>query len=111
MVLPHFGHLAGPEPLFATDVALYQNAMGTNDLRRLGNLIKSLDVFGHLVTEHNVTDQNAFKDEPWEDFSTLQGPKTVNRQSLSSGLLGAHTNQPLYALEVLWPGNTLGHPS
>ncbi len=104
-------NVAGPEPLYATDVALFQNAMGMTNLTRLGNLVKSLDVFGHLVSDHNVTGENAFKDELWEDFTTLQGPKTLNRQALSAGLLEAHTNQPLYAIEALWPGNTLGHPA
>ena len=103
-------NIAGPEPLLPGDEWQYQNAMGSNDLSRLGNLIKSLDPLGHPLSVHNVTDQNAFAHEPWESYTTLQGPKTLSRQELSSGLLTFHGSKPLYALEVLWPGNALGHP-
>lgn len=104
-------NIAGPEPLLPGDEAAYQNAMGSNDLVRLGNLIQSLDAFGHPLTVHNVTDKNAFAGQPWESYTTLQGPKTTDRLALSAGLLRFHGPKPLYALEVLWPGNTLGHPS
>lgn len=103
-------NIAGPEPLLLGDELKYQNAMSTNDISRLGTLIKSLDVFGHLVTEHNVTEFNAFSNQVWETYTTLQGPKTTNRTSLATGVLGYHVAKPLYALELLWPGNTLGHP-
>jgi len=103
--------VAGPEPLLATDTAEYQNAMGTNELSRLGSLIQTNDVFHHLISNHNVTGENAFVNEPWELYTTLQGPKTVNRQALSSGLLCFHGPKPLFAAEVLWPGDTLGHPA
>ena len=103
-------NVAGPEPLLPGDEYKYQNAMGTNDISRLANLIKSLDPFGHLISEHNITDANAFSNEVWEAYSTLQGPKTTNRTTLSTGVLSKHQNKPLYALELLWPGNTMGHP-
>src|SRR2546426_196843 len=93
--------VAGPEALYAYDAGQYQNAMGINDISRLGSLIQSLDVFGHLLSVHNVTGENAFKNQPWESYTTLQGPKTVNRQDLSSGLLAFHGAKPLYAQEVL----------
>ena len=102
--------VAGPEPLYATDTIEYRNAMPFAELTRLGALIKSLDVFGHPLTVHNVTAENAFVNEPWESFTTLQGPKTLSRTALSSGLLAAHSARPLFAAELLWPGNTLGHP-
>ncbi|MEY4386785.1 MAG: hypothetical protein RLY20_2068 [Verrucomicrobiota bacterium] len=103
-------NVAGPEPLLPGDEYKYQYAMGTNDIRRLANLIKSLDPFGHLVSEHNVTDADAFAAETWEQYKTLQGPKTTNRYPLSSGVLAHHQNKPCYALELLWPGNNQGHP-
>jgi hypothetical protein len=80
------------------------------DLTRLGNLITALDPFHHLLTVHNAHSENAFKDEPWETYTTLQAPKTTSRAMLSKGLLAFHGPQPLYALELLWPGNNVGHP-
>ena len=103
-------NVAGPEPLLPGDEYKYQYVMGTNDIARLANLIQSLDPFGHLISEHNITDANAFSNEVWEAYSTLQGPKTTNRTTLSTGVLAKHQNKPLYALELLWPGNQLGHP-
>ena len=103
--------VAGPEPLLSSDTAEYQNAMGLTDIGRLGAVVQTSDVFHHLISNHNVTGENAFDDEPWEGYTTLQGPKTVNRQTLGSGLLAFHGPKPLYAAEVLWPGNTLGHPT
>jgi hypothetical protein len=103
--------VAGPEPLLAGDTDEYQNAMDMSDISRLGTVIQTNDVFHHLISNHNVTGQNAFEDEPWEGYTTLQGPKTVNRQTLGSGLLNFHGPKPMYAAELLWPGNTLGHPT
>jgi hypothetical protein len=102
--------VAGPEPLIPSDTAQYQNAMSFSDLVRLANVIKSMDVFGHLLSVHNPDGDNSFKNEWWEDYTILQGPKTVSRSTLSAGLLAAHGNKPLYAHELLWPGNTQGHP-
>src|SRR4051812_121320 len=102
--------VAGPEPLLPGDEDEYQFAMDINDISRLGNLIQSLDVFGHLISNHNVTGANAFKNESWESYTTLQGPKTVDRQDLGDGLRAFHSAKPLLAEEVLWPGDTLGHP-
>jgi len=103
--------VAGPEPLLAQDVDEYQYAMGINEISRLGKFIQTNDVFHHLISNHNVTEQNAFVNEPWEGYTTLQGPKTVDRRALGSGLRGFHGLKPMYAAELLWPGNTLGHPS
>jgi subtilisin-like proprotein convertase family protein len=102
--------VAGPEPLIPSDTAQYQNAMSFSDLVRLANVIKSMDVLGHLLSVHNPDGDNSFKNEWWEDYTILQGPKTVSRSTLSAGLLAAHGNKPLYAHELLWPGNTQGHP-
>ena len=102
--------VAGPEPLYSEETAEYRNAMPIAELNRLGALIKSLDVFNHPLTVHNVTTQNAFATQTWESYTTLQGPKTLSRATLSSGILSAHSARPLFAAELLWPGNTLGHP-
>jgi hypothetical protein len=102
--------VAGPEPLLAGETNQWREAMGMAEISRLGTLTQSLNVFQHLVTVHNVIDQNAFKGEAWESYTTLQGPKTVDRHILSAGLLSKHAAKPLYAYELLWPGNTVGHP-
>jgi len=102
--------VAGPEPLLPGDESQYQYAMTFSDISRLGNLIQSLDPFRHLLSNHNVTGANAFAGEPWEGYTTLQGPKTLDRLDLSQGILDFHAAKPLLAEEVLWPGNTLGHP-
>jgi hypothetical protein len=101
---------AGPEPLWADGEGQFQNTMKMADLTRLGNLITALDPFHHPLTVHNAHSQNAFKDEAWETYTTLQAPKTTSRGTLSKGLLDFHGPQPLYALELLWPGNDVGHP-
>ena len=84
--------------------------MALPDLSRLGLRIQALDVFHHPLTVHNARDENAFKAEVWESYTTLQGPKTVDRELLSTQLLAYHAKKPLYALELLWPGNNVNHP-
>jgi hypothetical protein len=94
-------NVAGPEPLHPK-----APFMPHEKLCWLGALIKSLDVFGHLLTVHNATGEDAFKDEAWSDFGTLQGPKTVDLDELSAGLRkNHHPAKPLYAQETLWSGN------
>ncbi len=102
-------NVAGPEPLLVP--AKFQNAMAAADIDRLGTLVRDLDVFGHLVTCHNKTGNDAFKDKAWSGYGTLQGPKTTSRSTLSAGLLANHhASKPLYAHETLWEGNQ-NHPS
>jgi hypothetical protein len=102
-------NVAGPEPLIKA--AKFQSAMTSSDIKRIGALIKSLDVFGHLITIHNATGDDPFKDDAWHGFGTLQGPKTNSQSTLSSGLLkNHHPSKPLYAQETLWAGNVY-HPS
>jgi hypothetical protein len=101
-------NVSGPEPLLQSKKQ--DPLMSKADLNRLGQLIQALDVFGHPLTVHNRTGDDAFKDAPWLSFGTLQGPKTVDLGALSDGLLrNHHPNKPLYAQETLWSGNKF-HP-
>ena len=98
--------VGGPEPLYKKNPHLSKE-----EVIRLGNTIDSLDVFDHLLSVHSPTGDDPFKDEPWLSYGILQGPKTLDRQALSAGLLkNHHPQKPLYAQETLWPGNTFGHP-
>lgn len=97
-------NVAGPEP------NLKKTWMLSEDVERLGRLIKDLDVFGHMLTVHNATGDDPYRDSDWSTFGTLQGPKTLNRKVLSDGLLkNHHPAKPLLAQETLWPGNVY-HP-
>ncbi len=76
------------------------------DLDSLGAEIKKFDIFGHLLSVHNRTGDDQFKDKPYTDYGILQGPKTTDRKKLSRGVLkNHHPNKPLYVQETLWPGN------
>jgi hypothetical protein len=67
-------------------------------------------VFGHLLSVHNRTGDDYFKDKDYTSYGTLQGPKTLDRKKLSSVLLkNHHPQKPLYAQETLWAGNKY-HP-
>jgi hypothetical protein len=97
-------NLAGPEPLLRGKPFL------AADLDSLGAEIKKLDVFGHLLSVHNRTGDDQFKDKPYTDYGILQGPKTTDRTKLSRGVLkNHHPDKPLYVQETLWPGNKY-HP-
>ena len=97
-------NVAGPEP------QLNNRAYLCDDLDRLGMEIQELDVFGHLLSVHNRTGDDAFKNKPYTSYGTLQGPKTLDRNRLSRGILkNHHPQKPLYAQETLWPGNK-NHP-
>lgn len=63
-------NVAGPEP------NLKNTWMLSKDVERLGRLIKGLDVFGHMLTVHNATGDDPYRDSDWTTFGTLQGPKT-----------------------------------
>jgi len=93
--------VGGPEPRLRGKPYL-----GEEDIDRFGRKIKGLDPFGHLLSVHNPTGDDHFKDADWTSYGVLQGPKTTNRRSLSAGLLANHhAAKPLYAQETLWPGN------
>ena len=49
-----------------------------------------LIVFGHLLSVHNRTGDDAFKDSAYTSYGTLQGPKTLDRKKLSRVLLKNH---------------------
>jgi hypothetical protein len=101
-------NVSGPEPLLKGKNHI--PIMSKGDLDRLGRLIRSLDVFGHPITVHNRTGDDAFLGDAWPSFGALQGPKTVDLAELSQGLLrNHHPARPLYAQETLWSGNQF-HP-
>jgi hypothetical protein len=105
-------NVAGPEPLIKPHN--FQDAMGFEDLCRLGSLIHRLDPFGHLVTVHNSGKDTAtgdpFADEEWCTFSTLQGPKTADLQELYRVTVQSRRpGKPIYTQETLWSGNKY-HP-
>jgi hypothetical protein len=98
-------NVGGPEPLLRGRPYL------TNDqVNYWGRFIDSLNVYGHLLSCHNETGNDHFKDEPWTHYGVLQGPKTTDRMRLNKGLLdNLHPQKPLYAQETLWSGN-MYHP-
>ncbi len=120
-ILARIGHypniilsVAGPEPFWREDSSQYKGAMRLADIRRLGSLIDSLDIHDHVVTVHNEKRAtlygDPFIDEPWMNMSTLQGPTTLDRDQLFSGLSMNHRPQKAcYAQETLWAGNKF-HP-
>jgi hypothetical protein len=97
--------VSGPEPMLKGKPFLTQD-----EIDRLGRRIRELDVFGHLLSVHNPTGEDLFRDSDWSSYGVLQGPKTLDREKLSAGLLrNHHAAKPLYAQETLWPGNKF-HP-
>lgn len=113
-VLARFGaywnvllNVSGPEPLLVKDDRVW---IEFAELARMGQKIRSLDPFGHLLTVHNKTGDDEFLQEDWIDFGTLQGPKTLELPVLYDGLMrNHHPRRPLYAQETLWSGNKY-HP-
>ena len=102
--------VAGPEPFWRKEASQYKKQMKWSDINRLGKLIKKLDVHQHILTVHNEKRASKFGDpfidEDWYDMTTMQGPTTLDRDELYSGLLtNHHRNKPLYAQETLWYGN------
>jgi hypothetical protein len=97
-------NMAGPEPMLKPGA--FQNAMTAADINRLGRQIKELDIFGHLISVHNPSGDDPFKDEDWLSFATLQGWKGTDLSQINRGMLKNHHGaKPLYAQEVFWPGN------
>jgi hypothetical protein len=94
--------VGGPEPM------LNNNAYLTLDeANAAGRLIRRLDPFDHLLSAHEPTGDNRFRDQDWMSYVVLQGPKTVDLKKLSAGLLRNHAGKPLYAQETLWAGNSV----
>ncbi len=97
--------VGGPEPLLKGKPYL-----SADEIHRLGLRTRRLDVFGHLLSVHNATGPDVFANADWTTYGILQGPKTLDRSTLSRGLLDSHhDDKPLYAQETLWPGNKY-HP-
>jgi hypothetical protein len=93
-------NVAGPEPNVG------KKWMADADVERLGRLIKRLDPSGHLLSVHNRTGDDPYRDSDWSNYGVLQGPKTLDRDVLSKGLLrNHHPAKPLLAQETLWSGN------
>jgi hypothetical protein len=101
-------NVAGPEPLLRADD--FAGIMLWHDLERIAKMIRRLDPFGHLITVHNRTGDDLFRDEDWIDFGTIQGPKTTDPVKLGvRHALNHHRSKPMYSQETLWSGNKL-HP-
>ena len=97
-------NVAGPEPAIKSNE--FHNAMAAADINRLGREIKKLDIFGHVLSVHNPSGDDPFKNEDWLSFVTLQGWKGTNLSDINGALLkNHHSAKPLYAQEVFWPGN------
>jgi len=97
-------NVAGPEPNKG------KTWMPNAEVVRLGRLIGGLDIFGHPLSVHNRTGDDPYRDSDWTTYGTLQGPKTLDRNRLSRGLLESHhPSKPLLAQETLWSGNKF-HP-
>ena len=95
--------VGGPEPHMESNPYLTPS-----DINRIGQFIRANDPFNHLLSVHNPTGDDSFRQEDWASYVILQGPKTVDRQKLHTDhLRNSHPNKPLYAQETLWPGNEL----
>lgn len=94
-------NVGGPEPNLKG-----KSYLSDDEVNRLGRLIAQLDPHGHLLSVHNRTGIEPYRDSDWSTFGTVQGPKTVNRGELGRKLLEwHHPAKPLLAQETLWPGN------
>jgi hypothetical protein len=97
--------VAGPEPLNKNI-----NQFTIDQINSLGNMISSFNSQDHLLSVHNAKNKNPFVDAPWATYQCLQGPTTLNLDTLYEGLLARRNyNQPVFAQEVLWYGN-IYHP-
>ncbi|MDP6042175.1 MAG: metallophosphoesterase family protein, partial [Candidatus Latescibacteria bacterium] len=95
--------VGGPEPHMKSNPYLSEE-----DVNRIGQIILANDPFDHLLSVHNPTGDDSFRQEDWVSYVILQGPKTVDRQKLyKDQIRNSYPNKPLYAQETLWPGNEL----
>ena len=94
-------NVGGPEPNLVN-----KSYLSDDDVHRVGRLIAKLDPYGHLLTVHNRTGVEPYRDSDWSTFGTVQGPKTKNRALLGAKMIEwHHPAKPLLAQETLWPGN------
>ena len=85
-----------------------------NTINRLGAEVADADVFGHLLAVHNNdveryrNDVYPFRDRRWNSYVTLHGLETYDLAVKAATLRKQHTGQqPVYAQETIWVGNTL----
>ncbi|OPZ13905.1 MAG: hypothetical protein BWZ10_01988 [candidate division BRC1 bacterium ADurb.BinA364] len=98
-------NVAGPEPNVGNIW------MQSSEVEYLARQIKKFDVFDHPLSVHNKTGDNPYLDAAWNEYVTLQGPKTLDRAKLSEGLLrNLNPAKPLFAQETLWSDNE-NHPA
>lgn len=94
-------NVAGPEPLYDR-----VNQFTKEQVNELGRTIQKYNTQGHLLTVHNPKDLNPFVNAPWLSFQCLQGPTTINTDTLYMGIMARRNpKQPVLAQEVLWYGN------
>ncbi len=102
-------NVSGPEPLWKPEG--YYNKMPFAEVNRLGELIHQLDPFARLISVHNASGDDPFRFSSWASYETLQGgpaEKSDDFAALHNFLFRNHTgDRPIYAQEVLWPGNYL----
>jgi len=99
-------NVAGPEPIGAGKEGYYQDAMKEDDINRIGAQIKRLDPFGHLVGIHNKGGNDAFREEEWTGFVTLQGGARYDFDGINGFMRRNYVEgKPVYAQETFWPGN------
>ena len=95
--------VGGPEPHMKNG-----RYLTPENVNRIGQFIRDNDPFDHLVSVHNPTGDDYFRQEDWVSYVILQGPKTVDREKLyKDHIRNSYPAKPLYAQETLWPGNEL----
>ncbi len=93
-------NVAGPEPNL-------RGWMSPEAIHRVGNEIKTRDVFGHPLGVHNKDGDDPYRSAPWSSFLTLQ-VEITDLNELNRYFLKNHTgDKPVFAQETLWPGNKL----
>lgn len=102
-------NIAGPEPMIRGEW------LPRTDVNRMGRRIAAESLYNTPLTVHNQTNQEAFGDMDYVSFTTVQGPKTVDRTRLYEGLLSmSRPDKPQFAQETLWSDNmhhkrSIGH--
>ena len=96
-------NVAGPE--------LAKWKLSVEEVIKTGKEIQSLDVFGHLLSCHQTTNKNYFKNQSWNSYDCYQGTKTHDLKKLYRELTETYRSEgkPFYAHETLWSGNK-NHP-
>jgi len=102
-------NVGGPEP--GEGVGMHgELPLSESEVRQLGELISGLDVFNHLISVHNRPGDDPYRNSSMTSFVTLQGWKDRDWESIHAGMISNQPcNKPVYAHEVFWPGNTIGH--